>query len=592
MKDYRLTNQPLLPVHPLELNTDGYNLYPAFHLEDGKIYEGLRLMADYIRSCGTVIIDGYVGVFWQQIENNLAALFNASNIHVHICRTVDWFYPEEKINAMVAPYLGEAGSVWGTKCHQDLSNYFDHEKINKCHPDPSADINIVIGVGAALANWDAPIIYVDLPKNELQYRMRAQRITNLGCTQFKSLTEMYKHFYFVDWPVLNRYKKKIFDQIHIIADGQRAEVMTWMYAGDLKGALKAMSENVFRVRPWFEAGVWGGQWIKRNIPFINKDEINYAWSFELISPENGLLFESSQVLLEVSFDFLMFAHAKNVLGEKFAERFGDEFPIRFDFLDTVNGGNLSIQCHPSNAYIKEHFGENFTQDETYYILDAEDHAGVYLGFQQDIDPIQFRKELEKSNHEHIPMEITQYVQLHQAAKHDLFLIPNGTIHSAAEGNLVLEISATPYIFTFKMYDWLRLDLNGQLRPINIEHAFNNLRFDRKGSQVKEELISKPRVLAHGEDWEKIHLPTHPDHFYDIYRYEFKTSVHVITNGSCHVLMLVEGKSISIKTKRGFHQRFRYAETFVVPAAADSYTLSNEDGAVAMVLVALLKQQDN
>ena len=72
----------------------------------------------------------------------------------------------------------------------------------------------------------------------------------------------------------------------------------------------------------------------------------------------------------------------------------------------------------------------------------------------------FRQELENSVNENIAMDIEQYVQSFPSHKHDLFLIPNGTIHSSGKDNMVLEISATPYIFTFKMYDWVRLDLEG------------------------------------------------------------------------------------------------------------------------------------
>jgi mannose-6-phosphate isomerase class I len=327
--------------------------------------------------------------------------------------------------------------------------------------------------------------------------------------------------------------------------------------------------------------------MKERIPQLVKDVPNYAWSFEMIAPEQGILLESSGKLLELSFDLLMTHDAHAILGGH-AARFGRQFPIRFDFLDTFSGGNLSVQCHPRSSYIRQYFGEDFTQDETYYILDTKPDAKVYLGFQEDIDPEEFRSALENSFHNGMPVEIERFVRTLPSEKHRLFLIPNGTIHCSGADNLVLEISATPYIFTFKMYDWLRLDLQGKPRPLNIQRAFDSLYFERRGERVERELVAQPTLVDEGGDWKIYHLPTHPSHFYDVHRLQFDTSINVRNNDSPHLLMLVEGTLIRLETCNGKSQRFNFAETFLVPAAAECYRLFNEGTSTAKVVKAFLK----
>jgi mannose-6-phosphate isomerase class I len=586
----RVSSQPLLPqqVQTGETANGGYTMYPYHSLGADKIFNGYASLAQWILSHRVVIIDGYGGIFWKEVKQCLQTEFTTKGTQVNWIDVSTCLKNEEAIDELVAPFLGTPDSVWGTRFNGTLADFFNMDALTSLQVDKSADCTIIYGTGAALSSFEAPVIYLDVPKNEIQYRMRAGSITSIGSKKISRSAEMYKRLYFVDWVVLNEHKQDLLRKVAVIADGQWKESLNWMLADSLKAGLSDLSQQVFRVRPWFEAGAWGGQWMKEKIRELNKEEVNYAWSFELIVPENGLVFESNGNLLEVSFDCLMFQQNKNVLG-KHAALFGYEFPIRFDFLDTWEGGNLSIQCHPTLQYIRDNFGETITQDETYYILDCKEDAQVYLGFQEGIDAVDFRQTLENSKANKEVVQIEKFVQSHTASKHDLFLIPNGTVHSAGINNLVLEISATPYIFTFKMYDWLRLDLNGEPRAINIEHAFKNLNFNRQGKTVTEELISKQSVIEKGADWTLVHCATHAEHFYDVHRLEFETRVTVQTNNTCHILMLVEGSEVTVETANGVTETFSYAETFVIPAAAKSYTLVNKGTGIAKVVKAFCKE---
>lgn len=585
----RTSPNPMLPVDKQNApDPDGYDIYPTFQLDQRKISCGFSGLARWIAEQEAVVIDGYSGVLWDQFVDRLNRHIKAQGVQA------DWYCidaalkEEEELKKLKAPYLGGGDPVFGRRFEGELKEFFDEEKLADLKV-ASTGVSILYGSGAALADIEAPVVYVEVPKNEIQYRSRSGSIAALGGFQVADPKEQYKHFYFVDWPVLNRHKKDLLEDMVVIVDEQRIDEITWMSGREFRRGLDLMVKNTIRARPWFEPGVWGGDWMLENIQGLSEDVPNYAWSFELIVPENGLIMESSGLMLEVSFDYLQYHDNQSVLGNA-SGLFGHEFPIRFDFLDTFNGQNLSLQCHPSETYIYEHFGERFTQDETYYILDCEDNAEVYLGFQEGVDKDQFRKDLEQSYEQKIPVDVEKYVQTHSASKHDLFLIPSQTIHCSGTNNMVLEISNTPYIYTFKVYDWLRVDLEGNPRPINIERAFENLDFTRRGESVEEEFISTPRVFEEGKDWQKVNLPTHPNHFYSVHRLHFETSMEVQTRDQCHILSLVEGEAITVETNNR-SQRVHYAETFVVPSAAESYRLINHGSKPAKVVKAFVKDEE-
>jgi len=587
-KELRNTQQYLLPVKKDAAHDVNYDAYPSFNVGDGKIQLGIATLADFIATHKTVVIDGYLGVFWDKIIIGLDGELEKRGLRSRWCHCEAAFKSEEELDAMVQPYLGGDDPLFGKITDKKLADWFDVEKLRLLQPDAEADINILIGTGAALANWDAPVMYFDLPKNELQFRARAGMATNLGKKDKIDNRHTYKRFFFIDWVVLNNHKQELLPKIDLMVDEQRPGEYLSMKGTDLRAGLTAMATNVFRPRPWFEPGAWGGTWMMEHMEGLNKEVANLAWSFELMVLENGLLFESDGYLLEVSFDCIMFNNYKDVLGDC-AEEFKYDFPIRFDFLDTFDGGNLSIQCHPSPQYIKDHFGMPFTQDETYYILDCKQDPVVYLGFQDGVKKDEFHNALIESKETTQKLDVNKYIQKFEAVKHNLYLIPHGTIHASGSNSLVLEISSAPYIFTFKMYDWLRLDLDGKPRPLNIERGMENVNFERSGARVEAELISKPYVLTEDREAMVEHLPTHAEHFYDVHRYHLKGNMHIETNNKCHVWMVVEGKGVKVVTDSGVTQWFNFAETFVIPASANGYTIYNrQPGSNLMLVKAFVK----
>src|SRR3974377_2181207 len=124
------------------------------------------------------------------------------------------------------------------------------------------------------------------------------------------------------------------------------------------------------------------------------------------------------------------------------------------------------------------------------MLDAEPDSSVYLGIKSDADPAHMIADLERAQQGDFDFSAEQYVNKFPARTHDPFLLPAGTVHCSGKGSMVLEISATPYIFTFKLWDWGRLGLDGKPRPIHIEHGAANIQWDRTTEWVQRELINQ------------------------------------------------------------------------------------------------------
>jgi mannose-6-phosphate isomerase class I len=218
---------------------------------------------------------------------------------------------------------------------------------------------------------------------------------------------------------------------------------------------------------------------------------------------------------------------------------------------------------------------HYTQDESYYLLDADASASpvVYLGKKTGVTREEFAAALRESEKTGT-FNALRYVNAFPAKKHDHFLIPGGTIHCSGANCMVLEISATPYIFTFKMWDWGRLGLDGRPRPIHVEHALANIQFDRDTEWVRKNLVGRVETLSERPGVKEERTGLHEREFIETRRHWFTEAVEHDTCGGVNVLNLVEGEEATVESPTGAFAPFtvHYAETFIVPAAVGRYTV--------------------
>jgi mannose-6-phosphate isomerase class I len=216
----------------------------------------------------------------------------------------------------------------------------------------------------------------------------------------------------------------------------------------------------------------------------------------------------------------------------------------------------------------------YTQDESYYLLDAKKDASVYLGLREGIDRGRMARDLIAAQSENKSFDAEKYVNRWPAKKHDHFLIPAGTIHCSGKNSLVLEISATPFIFTFKLWDWGRMGLDGRPRPIHIDHGIRNVQWDRTRKWVKKNLINQFFRVRSGRGWREEKTGLHEREFIETRRHWFRSRVPHRTEGSVNVLNLVHGEEAIVESPKSLFEPFvvHYAETFIVPACVAEYTI--------------------
>ncbi|MDT2470192.1 class I mannose-6-phosphate isomerase [Enterococcus avium] len=522
----------------------------------------------------TITLECYPGVNLLELEKQLLSKLTDARL----VKADDYAYDAETVTNRIAANMTE-DRVFGIMSHATLNDFYPEYEVRKLQKELAEEKKriVVYGTGAAVIQPQPDILcYADLTRWENQKRHRAGMSNWKAANEKEDNLKKVKRGYFFEWRIADRLKQQLTEQIDYLIDTNIPEQAKMVDGASYQAALDQIVEQPFRLVPYFDASVWGGQWMKKEFN-LDPEKENYGWAFDGVPEENSLYLNFSGTTIEIPAINVVHQRPIALLGKKVQARFGNEFPIRFDYLDTVGGGNLSLQVHPRVDYIQDKFGMPYTQNESYYILQASEKSTIYLGVKEGTEKAELFNELRKAEKGDYRFPDEKYINCFPVKKHDHYSIPAGTIHCGGPDTVVLEISQTPYIFTFKLWDWERLGLDGVPRPVHLAHGEENVNTDFDTTWVQENLINPVETLHKDSERRVEKTGLHELEFIETHRHWFKKEVIVDVHQSVNMLNLVEGETITVESLNNSFEPFEihYGETFIVPETIKEYKLVNQ-----------------
>ncbi len=313
-----------------------------------------------------------------------------------------------------------------------------------------------------------------------------------------------------------------------------------------------MSQNLYPLQfePILKERIWGGEKLKTilNKPIVSKIT---GESWELSTVQGDVSVVANGVLKGKSLMDLIDETPDAILGTKVYERFGKQFPLLFKYLDARE--DLSIQVHPNDKLAKERHN-SFGKTEMWYVMQADADARIIVGFKEDSSKEEYLKHL----HDNTLVSILDDVK---AKSGDVFFLETGTVHAIGAGLVVAEIQQTSDI-TYRLYDFDRVDAQGNKRELHVDLALDAINYNRVDTQKKYETkVNTSNTVVDCPYFTTNFLP-------------LENKLEVAKNGETFtVYMCIEG-DFQIEYD-GFKQAYKKGDTVLVPAAINAFNLSGK-----------------
>lgn len=293
--------------------------------------------------------------------------------------------------------------------------------------------------------------------------------------------------------------------------------------------------------------LWGGQKLKDklNKSFIG-DDIGESW--EISGVNEAISIVNNGKLKGRSLQDILAQYTAEILGDSVYKTFSNEFPLLIKYIDANQ--DLSVQLHPNDALAKQRH-DSFGKTEMWYIMDAEPSSRLILGFKENIDENSYQEALSNGSLPQILNEVP-------VKSGDTFFIPTGTVHAIGSGILLAEIQQTSDI-TYRIYDWDRVDANGNARTLHQEEAIAAINYDFKGEKVTYQQIDNASNTM-------ISCPYFTTNLLPI-----SGKKKINSNIDSFVIYMCVSGAATIEGD-GFSEDIHYGETVLIPAALKDYTI--------------------
>ena len=236
-------------------------------------------------------------------------------------------------------------------------------------------------------------------------------------------------------------------------------------------------EMVVKLKPVVKSYIWGGSYFQQ-FKNIDLDVVSELWELSLRGLDSSIIDSGKNKGKRLD----------EILSKEDIGPVADQmpfFPLLIKLIDAKE--NLSIQVHPSDEYAIKKLN-SFGKTEMWHIIDADEGCGLYVGFKKDYS----RKEVEESLNNGTILNLLNFFKVKPG---DTFFIEAGTIHAIGKGVRLIEIQQNSDI-TYRLYDYLRKDKNGNYRELHIKQALDVINYKKyEKPQVNQELLAKSKYFT-------------------------------------------------------------------------------------------------